>query len=217
MALAIFDLDDTLLLGDSDFLWGEFLVETGKVDADEFRKTNDKFAAAYHSGTLDIIAYQKFVLEPLMKESMETLSVWLEEYIDGYIKPLYSHKAQALVDKHRDRGDRLLIITSTSSFITNPIGELYGISELLGVDYVIEDNRYTGEILGTPTFREGKVTRLYEWMEQEGESLEGSYFYSDSHNDLPLLKIVEHPIIVDGDKALLEYGEAMGWESISVR
>ncbi len=217
MALAIFDLDNTLIAGDSDYLWGTFLVDKGYVNAERFAATNDQFYEDYKSGQLDIFAYQRFALEPLSKQTMPTLDAWHQNFLEEYIEPILLPKAQQLVDQHRQQGDRVLIITATNTFITRPIGEKYGISELLGTEGEIVNDRYTGEVLGTPTFREGKVTRLNEWLEAEKESMQGSYFYSDSHNDLPLLKLVDHPVVVDGDDTLLEYAKTQNWKTISLR
>jgi len=216
MALAIFDLDNTLISDDSDHLWGEFLVDNNYVEAESFAKQNDQFYEEYKMGSLDIMAYQRFALKPLTEQSMETLDEWHLQFMKDYIEPTFLPKAQALVDEHKAKGDRVMIITATNTFITRPIGELYGISELLGTEGEIRDNRYTGEVAGVPTFQEGKVTRLNEWLEQEGENLAGSYFYSDSFNDLPLLEIVENPVVVDGDEKLLAAAEKNSWPSISL-
>lgn len=217
MALAIFDLDNTLIGGDSDYLWGEFLIKNQYVDADQFAETNAQFYEDYKAGNLDIMAYQRFALKPLSEQSMDTLATWHDEFMKSFIEPILLPKAQALVDEHRAKGDRILIITATNTFITRPIGERYGITELLGTEGEIKANRFTGEVEGTPTFQHGKVTRLNEWLEQENENLAGSYFYSDSHNDLPLLKLVEHPIVVDGDDKLVQYANANNWPCISLR
>ncbi len=217
MALAIFDLDNTLIAGDSDYLWGEFLVENGYVDAEHFAKQNAQFYQDYQQGCLDIMAYQKFALKPLSEQSMDTLNKWHQDFMRHYIEPILLPKAHALVQQHKKQGDRVLIITATNTFITRPIGLRYDINELLGTEGEIKNNRYTGEVAGIPTFQEGKVTRLNEWLKQENETLEGSFFYSDSHNDLPLLKQVEYPVIVDGDKTLLQVAQQHNWPSISLR
>lgn len=217
MALAIFDLDNTLIAGDSDFLWGEFLVANGYVDAEQFAAQNAQFYKEYQQGSLDITAYQRFALKPLSEQSMETLEQWHKAFMHTYIDALLLSKAQDLVNKHIQQGDRALIITATNTFITRPIGLRYGITELLGTEGEIKNNRYTGEVSGVPTFQEGKVTRLNEWLQQESETLEGSYFYSDSHNDLPLLNIVDNPIVVDGDDKLIQIAQQNNWPSISLR
>ena len=217
MALAIFDLDNTLIGGDSDYLWGEFLVKNGYVDASEFKAQNDQFYADYNAGCLDIVAYQRFALKPLGQQSIETLNKWHAQFMQTFVEPILLPKAQALVDEHKANGDRVMIITATNTFVTEPIGLRYGISELLGTNGEIKNGRYTGEIEGVPTFQAGKVTRLNSWLAEHNETLEGSYFYSDSHNDLPLLEIVTNPVVVDGDETLLEIAKAKGWKSISLR
>ena len=217
MALAIFDLDNTLIGGDSDFLWGEFLVQNKYVDAAEFAAQNEQFYEDYKAGTLDIMAYQRFALKPLSEHSMETLNEWHAQFMQTFIEPIVLPKALALVDEHKRKGHRVMIITATNTFITRRIGLRYGIAELLGTNGEVVNKRYTGEVEGIPTFQEGKVTRLNEWLEREQETLEGSFFYSDSFNDLPLLDIVENPVVVDGDDKLLEIAKARGWPTISLR
>jgi len=217
MALAIFDLDNTLIAHDSDFLWGEFLVKKGYVDAKEFAATNAKFFEDYKNGTLDIFAYQRFALTPLSRQDAQTLAQWHQEFMAEFIEPILLPKAQALVDSHKAKGDTVMVITATNTFITRPIAKRYGIDILLGTEGEIVDGRYTGEVSGVPTFQEGKVTRLNEWMLENNQNLEGSYFYSDSHNDLPLLKLVTTPVIVDGDDKLLAYAKEHNWQSISLR
>ena len=217
MALAIFDLDNTLIADDSDYLWGEFLVQNGYVDAEHFAEQNKQFFEDYKAGCLDIMAYQRFALKPLSEQSMETLNDWHQQFMQTFIEPILLPKAQAVVDKHVKNGDRVMIITATNTFVTRPIGLRYGITELLGTEGEIKDSRYTGEVDGIPTFQEGKVTRLNEWLQQESENLEGSFFYSDSFNDLPLLNIVDHPIVVDGDDKLLQVAKDKNWQSISFR
>ncbi|BCN93534.1 haloacid dehalogenase [Thiomicrorhabdus immobilis] len=217
MALAIFDLDNTLIGGDSDFLWGEFLVQNGYVNAEHFSEQNAQFYEDYKRGNLDIMAYQRFALKPLSKQSMQTLAVWHNQFMQTFIEPIVLPKALALVEEHKAKGDRVMIITATNTFVTRPIGMRYGITELLGTEGEIKNNRYTGEVAGIPTFQSGKVTRLNEWLQQEHETLEGSYFYSDSFNDLPLLEIVDNPVVVDGDDKLLAIAKEKNWPSISLR
>lgn len=217
MALAIFDLDNTLICNDSDFLWGEFLVKKGYVNAKEFSAINAEFYADYKAGTLDIFAYQRFALQPLSQQTMETLEQWHLEFMQEFIEPIVLPKALELVQKHKDAGDEVMIITATNTFITRPIGKRYGIDTLLGTEGEIIDGRYTGEVAGMPTFQEGKVTRLNEWLKENNKTLEGSYFYSDSHNDLPLLKIVDYPVVVDGDDKLIAHAKQHNWPCISLR
>lgn len=217
MALAIFDLDNTLIANDSDFLWGEFLVQKGYVDGEEFAATNAKFFDDYKKGTLDIFAYQRFALKPLSEQTTETLEQWHQEFMAEYIEPIILPKAVALIEEHKAKGDEVMIITATNTFITRPIGRRYGIETLLGTEGEIVNGRYTGEVAGTPTFQDGKVTRLNQWLAENNKDLRNSSFYSDSHNDLPLLRLVQNPVVVDGDAKLVAIAEQNGWPCISLR
>ena len=217
MTLAIFDLDNTLIADDSDYLWGKFLVDQGIVDRLIYDKINAQFYEDYQNGTLDMMAFLRFALAPLAAHSIEQLNSWRQEFINTIIKPLLLDKAKALVEKHRAQGDTLLVITATNSFITAPIVALYGIANLIATTPESIDGKYTGNVTGIPCFQEGKVTRLNEWLTLNNERLEGSYFYSDSHNDLPLLKLVDHPVAVDPDEKLHDFAIAQKWEIISLR
>ncbi|MCK4742617.1 MAG: HAD family hydrolase [Sulfuriflexus sp.] len=217
MSLAIFDLDNTLLADDSDYLWGQFLAKLGVVDATWYESENQRFYDAYKAGNLDIFEFLAFSLKPLAEHDMATLQGWHTQFMNEVIRPLMLAKAQALVDQHRDKGDTLLIITATNHFVTAPIAKAYGIEHLLATEPEIIDGRYTGNVAGTPCFQEGKVERLNDWLKTNQHSLKGSYFYSDSHNDLPLLKMVDHPITVDADNTLIAYAEKAGWQQISLR
>ena len=217
MALAIFDLDNTLIAGDSDHGWGEFLVANDKVDANHYQRMNDQFYVDYEAGCLDILAYLEFSLAPLAATSMEELAALHLKFMQQIISPLRLPKAEALIEQHRQAGDRLLVITSTNRFIVEPICQALGIDELLATDPEIIDGRYTGKIVGTPTYQEGKVERLKLWLSENNETLAGSYFYSDSINDLPLLLEVEKPVAVDPDDALSAEATSRGWDIISLR
>jgi HAD superfamily hydrolase (TIGR01490 family) len=217
MALAIFDLDNTLLAGDSDYAWGEYLVATGKVDKEEYTARNDYFFEQYKLGKLDIHAFQALALGPLAGQNMETLAQWHQEFMASHIVPMRLPKADALLEKHQQQGDHLLIITATNRFITQPIADWLGINELIATEPEIVDGYYTGQMTGTPSYQEGKVSRLKEWLATRRDVLAGSYFYSDSHNDLPLLKIVDHPIAVDPDDTLRNKALEQGWPVISLR
>lgn len=217
MALAIFDLDNTLIGGDSDYLWGEYLVQNNLIDAAEYKKMNDKFYADYEQGVLDIYEYQRFSLQPLVENTAETLAKWYADFIEQSIKPILLPKAFELIEKHKNQGDKLLIITATNTFITRPIGKLLGIEDLIGVEPEIIDGKFTGKIVGVPSFQAGKVTRLNEWLIENDYSLAGSYFYSDSINDLFLLEKVDNPVVVDGDDKLLAIAKDRNWQSISLR
>ena len=217
MALAIFDLDNTLIAGDSDHGWGEFLVANDKVDANHYQRMNDQFYVDYEAGCLDILAYLEFSLAPLAATSMEELAALHLKFMQQIISPLRLPKAEALIEQHRQAGDRLLVVTSTNRFIVEPICQALGIDELLATDPEIIDGRYTGKIVGTPTYQEGKVERLKLWLSENNETLVGSYFYSDSINDLPLLLEVDKPVAVDPDDALSAEATSRGWDIISLR
>jgi HAD superfamily hydrolase (TIGR01490 family) len=217
MALAIFDLDNTLIAGDSDHGWGEFLVAKDKVDRDHYRKMNDLFYADYEAGRLDIMAYLEFSLAPLAAISMVELNQLHREFMQQVITPLRLPKAEALVEKHRRAGDRLLVITSTNRFIVEPICQTLGIEELLATELEIIEGRYSGKIVGVPTYQNGKVERLKLWLTEHNESLAGSYFYSDSINDMPLLLEVANPVAVDSDDALTDEATTRGWDIITLR
>jgi HAD superfamily hydrolase (TIGR01490 family) len=217
MALAIFDLDNTLISGDSDHSWGEFLVSEQRVDAQQFKKTNDQFYADYVAGSLDIFAYLEFSLQPLTEMSMAELAELHQRFMQQVIEPMQLPQARALLQQHRDAGDRLLIITSTNRFIVEPICHSLGVTELLATDAEIVDGRYSGKVDGTPTYKEGKVIRLNAWLKEQNETLEGSWFYSDSINDLPLLLEVDHAVAVDPCPALRKEAEAKNWQIMSLR
>ena len=217
MALAIFDLDNTLISGDSDHSWGEFLVSEQLVDPQQFKKANDQFYADYVAGSLDIFAYLEFSLQPLTEMSMAELAELHQRFMQQVIEPMQLPQARALLQQHRDAGDRLLIITSTNRFIVEPICHSLGVTELLATDAEIVDGRYSGRVDGTPTYKEGKVIRLNAWLKEQNETLEGSWFYSDSINDLPLLLEVDHAVAVDPCPALRKEAEAKNWQIMSLR
>ncbi len=217
MSLAIFDLDNTLIAGDSDHCWGEFLVEQQIVDSDKFKQANDRFYQDYQSGDLDIEAYLTFALEPLTRFTMPELDELHQIFMQEKIHPLHLPKAAALIDKHRQAGDTLLIITATNSFITRPIADWLGVENLLACDPEIIDGRYSGRTVNTPCFQHGKVTRLQEWLRTANTSLEDSYFYSDSANDIPLLEAVTYPNAVDPCPRLRQHAQRQGWPIISLR
>ncbi len=217
MSLAIFDLDNTLIGGDSDYLWGEFLVKNQLIDAEHYRRENARFYQDYQNGTLDIYEYQAFSLQPLSQHPMSVLQQWHQRFMREMIEPILLSKARALIAQHKAQGHRPLIITATNSFITRPIGEQLGIHELIGTEPEIQNGRFTGRVAGIPSFQQGKVTRLKAWLEQQQEDLNDSYFYSDSHNDLALLELVTHPVAVDADPRLSEIAKQKGWKQISLR
>ncbi len=217
MALAIFDLDNTLIAGDSDHSWGEFLVAKNRVDSNHYRAMNDRFYADYEAGCLDIHAYLHFSLAPLASIDGAELAELHQEFMLKVIAPMRLGKATQLIEKHRQAGDRLLVITSTNRFIVEPICQSLGIQEILATDPEIRNGQYTGGIVGTPTYKEGKVVRYNQWLKDNGGQPERSYFYSDSINDLPLLLQVSDPIAVDPDPALFDEATKRGWTIISLR
>lgn len=217
MALAIFDLDNTLIAGDSDHSWGVFLVEKQLVDAEAYRLANDRFYTEYKNGTLDIRAYLQFSIAPLTQHSMEDLQQLHAEFMQKHIEPLMLPKAETLLQKHRDQGDHLLIITATNGFVTRPIAKRLGVDDILATDPEVVDGCYTGNFIGLPCFQAGKITHLHEWLKENRHSLEGAYFYSDSINDLPLLEQVDNPVAVDADERLTAVARERNWMQISLR
>ena len=216
MALAIFDLDNTLLRGDSDYLWGMYLIDKGAVDQESHQQENERFYQEYLNGQMDIMAFLRFQLAPLAKIPMPELLKMRQEYLDNYIKPIITQEARELVEKHRLQGDTLLIITATNDFVTRPIAELFAIDELIATNAEIINNQYTGAVSGKPSYQEGKVLRLDDWLKQTGNTLKDSWFYSDSHNDLPLLKKVDHPVAVNPDQQLARHAQQSGWQVLTL-
>ncbi len=220
MQLALFDLDNTLLAGDSDFEWGRFLITVGAIDEELHLAKNAQFYEDYKQGTLDIHAFLEFQLKPLSAHPRQQLDAWHKRYMDEVIRPIITPQARALVEKHRANGDLLCIITATNGFVTGPIAREFGIEHLIATTPEEIDGEYTGRVTGVPSFKEGKITRLLQWLASRGESPESfdaSWFYSDSHNDLPLMQLVDHPIAVTPDPTLKAYAEAHGWPIISLR
>jgi len=216
--LALFDLDHTLLPFDSDYEWGQFLVRQGVVDGEQYAKSNEQFYADYKVGKLDIDAFLRFALKPLSENTREQLQQWqdafMREIINGQLHP----NALALVKKHQAVGDLCCVVTATNSFVTRPIVKAFGIDHLVATDPATENNqahgRFTGKVAGLPSFKEGKVTRVNAWLQEQGlslDSLEKSYFYSDSMNDLPLLECVSNPVATNPDERLRAEAEKRHW------
>jgi len=218
--LAIFDLDNTLLDGDSDYNWGLFLVREGLVDKKTHEDSNKKFYADYNAGKLDIYEFTEFQFKFFKNNPRKLLDKLITRFIEEVAESMITKKARNLVSEHRDNGDKLLIITATNSYITKPIGDLLGISSLIGTDLEEVAGEFTGKVKGIPSFKEGKVDRLSLWLEQEGlvfKDLEQTFFYSDSHNDLPLLRIVSNPIAANPDDILEREASKNKWPIISLR
>ena len=217
MALALFDLDNTLIAGDSDLLWGQFLGEQGLVDAVAHNRSNERFFQDYRDGTLDIRAYLRFQLKFLAAHDPDQLRAWRAVYVEEKIRPVLLPKAGPLLERHRRAGDTLVIITATNRFVTEPIADLLEVSHLIATEPEIRAGRYTGEVCGTPSFAAGKVERLHSWLRTHPHELAESWFYSDSHNDLPLLGIVANPVAVDPDAILGAAALKNRWPVISLR
>lgn len=217
MSIALFDLDNTLLHGDSDHLWGEYLCDSGVVDAEYYRQENDRFYDQYKAGTLDIVAYNEFCLKPLTEHPLKDLHKWRQNFIEQQIMPAILEPGQRLLQQHQEQGDTTIIITATNQFVTEPIAALMGVDALIATIPATHSGEYTGKLTGTPCFQSGKITRLDEWLEQHGRTLGQSCFYSDSANDIPLLEYVERPIAVDPDDQLLAHSRDKNWEVISFR
>ncbi|HYH42714.1 MAG TPA: HAD family hydrolase [Burkholderiales bacterium] len=217
MKLVLFDLDNTLLAGDSDFEWAQFLIEQGVLDREVYEARNQGFFDQYKAGTLDIYEFLDFQLKPLSRHPRAVLDAWRADFVQRKILPIIRDPARALVERHR--GDLCAVITATNSFVTAPIVRELGIDHLIATEPEERDGEFTGQVTDIPCFREGKVQRLDAWLETQGQALgsfEQSWFYSDSHNDLPLLKRVTHPVAVDPDESLRRHAEAQGWPVISL-
>ena len=217
MPLALFDLDNTLLAGDSDYLWGSFLVKKGLVDKNLYEQANQRFYEDYKNGNLDIHEFLAFALTPLAENKADDLRAMHAEFMAGYIEPIMNRAGKNKIEEHRAKGDYPVIITATNSFVTGPIAAAFGIDDLIATEPEMINGSYTGKVADTPCFKQGKITKLNDWLKNSEMDLEGSYFYSDSHNDLPLLEQVTHPVAVDPDDTLRQVAENRNWEIISFR
>jgi HAD superfamily hydrolase (TIGR01490 family) len=220
MNLALFDLDNTLLAGDSDFEWAQFLISKGVLDREVHEAKNQAFYDDYKAGTLDIHAFLQFQLAPLARHARTELDAWHREFVATRIRPIIGSAARTLVQRHLDAGDLCAIVTATNSFVTGPICQEFGIPHLIATIPAQEEGQFTGAPRGLPAFREGKITRVDAWLEALGlwwGSFEQSWFYSDSLNDLPLLAKVTHPVAVDPDDTLRAHAAAQGWPILSLR
>ncbi len=220
MNLALFDLDNTLLAGDSDYEWAQFLIEQGVVDPEVYQAGNDRFYRQYMDGTLDIHEFLDFQLAPLARHPRAQLDEWRERFMAAKIRPIMLDKARDLIRHHASRGDLCAIITATNSFITRPIAEAFGVPHLIATEPEIRDGRFTGKSAGIPCFRDGKPRRVTEWLLGKGRRLDEfaeSWFFSDSRNDLPLLERVSRPVAVDPDPVLAETARRRGWTILTLR
>jgi HAD superfamily hydrolase (TIGR01490 family) len=220
MNLTLFDLDNTLLSCDSDYEWGQFLVDRGVLEREAYEAQNTAFYEQYKDGTLDIHEFLGFALRPLADHSAEDLGRWHADFMTSRIRPAITGKARDLVRGHLEAGDLCAVITATNSFVTAPIAREFGVPHLLATEPERVAGRYTGRVAGVPCFREGKITRLEAWLGAQGRRLRDfpeSSFYSDSHNDLPLLERVTRPVAVDPDPKLAAVARARGWPAVSLR
>jgi HAD superfamily hydrolase (TIGR01490 family) len=218
MRLSLFDLDNTLLAGDSDFEWAQFLIEKGVLDREVYEARNQQFYEHYKAGTLDIHEFLDFQLKPLSRHPRKVLDEWHHEYMRERIMPIITQKSRDLVESHLD--DARVIVTATNSFVTTPIAREFGIEHLVATEPEEQGGEFTGRVVGQPCFREGKVVRVEAWLAEHGlnwGSFEETWFYSDSLNDLPLLSLVTHPVAVDPDETLKEAALEQGWMIISLR
>lgn len=220
MKLALFDLDNTLLAGDSDFEWAQFLIEQRVLDREVYEARNVEFYEQYKAGTLDIHEFLDFQLKPLSRHPRSQLDAWHSEFMEKRILPRIAPGARELISRHLLGGDLCIIITATNRFVTAPIARALGISNLIATEPEHKGGEFTGQVSGVPCFREGKITRLESWLDEHNLtwlSFLESWFYSDSLNDLPLLKKVTHPVAVDPDATLKGYAEKNAWPIISLR
>lgn len=220
MRLALFDLDNTLLAGDSDFEWAQFLIEQGVLDREVYEARNVEFYQQYKDGTLDIHEFLDFQLKPLSRHPRSQLDAWHQEFMQRKIRPIVLPRGRALVDGHRDQGHVCVIVTATNRFVTGPIAREFGVENLIATDPEVAEGEFTGKVRGVPSFREGKVTRLEAWLAERGVKwgdVTESFFYSDSLNDLPLLARVSRPVAVDPDDTLRAHAQLQGWQIISLR
>ena len=219
MKLVLFDLDNTLLDGDSDYEWAQFLIEQGVLERASYERRNEEFFEQYKAGRLDIYAFLDFQLAPLAQYPREQLDAWHAQFMTQKIRPIIREAARRLVGRSLQKADLCAIVTATNSFVTAPIAREFGVTHLVATEPEQVDGRFTGKVNGTPCFREGKITRVEQWLAGLGRrwsDFSESCFYSDSHNDLPLLEKVTHPIAVHPDHPLKQKALARGWEVIAL-
>lgn len=215
MDLAIFDLDHTLLPIDSDKAWNQFLIDTGAVDGEHYRENNERFYQNYLDANLDIRAYQRFACEVLQNYPIEKVTQWRDQYVREIICPKLQSKALEYIRAYKISGFHTLIISATNTFIIEPIAGLHGVDSYLGCEFEIINGQYTGELVGVPTYKEGKVDALSNWLDSKGEKASTIHFYSDSINDRPLLEKANEAFVVNPDQSLAELANDQGWPVIS--
>ena len=214
--LLIFDLDNTLLAGDSDRNWGIFLSEQQIVD-ESYLDESERFYDNYYEGSLDIDGFLSFCLKPLIANDMPKLLKLREQFIEEKIRPIVTKTGKELIDQAHAEGKKVIIATATNDFVTRPIADIFDVSVLIATEFEIKDNAFTGRVVGAPCFRGGKLNKVTKWINDNNFDLSQASFYSDSFNDLPLLEKVKKPVIVDGDDKLIEIGKNKNWECVSFR
>jgi HAD superfamily hydrolase (TIGR01490 family) len=214
--LLIFDLDNTLLAGDSDRNWGIFLAEQ-KVVESSYLDESEKFYNNYYDGSLDIDGFLSFCLKPLIENDMSYLLELRKQFIEDKIKPIITEPGREIINQAIEDGKTVIIATATNDFVTRPIADLFNVRTLIATEFEVINQKFTGKVLNTPCFREGKVSKVKKWVDDNNFDLSKASFYSDSFNDLPLLEKVKNPVIVDGDDKLLEIGKNRNWDCISFR
>ena len=217
MKLALFDLDNTLLAGDSDHAWGEFLCAQNVVDSHTYAAQNAQFYADYQAGTLDIHAFCEFVFQPFITVPKAHLLTLRTQYIQEVVVPMVAKHSMALLQKHRELGHTLCIITAPNNFVVEPIAQLLGVPHLIATEVEELEGVYTGKVAGIPCFQHGKIEKLEQWLSGNQFHPEETWFYSDSRNDIPLLSVADHAIAVDPDDTLRTHAQQQGWEVISLR
>lgn len=221
MSLALFDLDNTLLVGDSDYEWNQFLIDQGALDPGRFREINDDFLASYEDGTLDMESFCRVIFGALRTYSLPVLEEWRDIFVRECIKDKVAPRAPDLLAHHRARGDDLVMVTATNEFVVRPIADLLGIENVLATRPEVQGQYFTGALVGPACFREGKIWHVERYLEEQGENCReaarGAVFYSDSHNDLPLMEWVNTPVAVDPDESLRDCARERGWQVLSLR
>jgi HAD superfamily hydrolase (TIGR01490 family) len=217
MALAIFDLDETLIGGDCASLWTQEMVKLGWADADSFIAHEQELMRQYAAGSLAMEDYMAFTLSPLVGRTPEEVAHVVEPFVEDVIEPIFYSDATRCLANHRAAGDRVLVISASAHFLVNAVAARLKIEEVLAIDLEVQHGHYSGRTQGVMTYREGKVTRLRDWLQEHGEVLDGAYFYSDSRNDLPLLRIVDKPYVVNPDPTLLAHAQQAGWPILNWR
>ena len=214
--LLIFDLDNTLLAGDSDRNWGIFLAEQ-KVVESSYLDESEKFYNNYYDGSLDIDGFLSFCLKPLIDNDMEYLLKLRQQFIEDKIKPIVTQPGKEIINHALQNGKTVVIATATNDFVTRPIADLFNVQTLIATEFEIKNQQFTGKVIDAPCFREGKLNKVQKWVDDNNFDLSKASFYSDSFNDLPLLEKVKTPVIVDGDDKLVEIGKNRDWDCVSFR